>query len=650
MSLPDEKEPTEAHKNSLENLESRLYSRTPPPLRHDEEFIGEEKHVRIAPGWTSEAEREHGTVYTLLSATMPWLKGFFIASIIFFLFAAGVVLYGFFRGSNTVSPQHISITIDGPVGTGAGEEVPIEISVDNDNSVDLASVSLRVEFPDGTKKPENLSESLLRYFETLGPLSAGGHISRTLSFVPYGEEGETKKIVITAEYRSKDSNAIYSKKADYDLLISSAPVTVTLGIPKEVNSDQTFEIEVGLSSNTSALQEDLLLKAEYPFGFQFVESTPEPSFGKDGWLIGDLQPQGKRTVRIKGKIQATDESERTFRFSVGTQSKKDERQLGTTFLTEAPTIAVRKPFLTLDLLVNNGKGKTFIAKSGQTIRADIVWGNNLPVKIADLEISAELNGDIYSKENVSANGGFYDSTTGTVLWNKQKTARFGVVEPGENGTLSFSFGTLSVATDPSAFKNPQMSIVVTAKGKRLDEQGLYQDVTSSVTKDIKIATALSLSSRLLHDDGLFTNTGSIPPKAEEETTYTVVWALSNTSNGVANTRVSAVLPSYVKWLGQVSPSSEDITYSPVGGELVWKAGEVESGDGVGTPPREVSFQVSFTPSQSQIGTTPTLVGETTAKGTDRFTGVETTSGARQALTTGLLSDSGATANSGKVAK
>ncbi len=650
MSFPDEKEPSEAHKSSLENLENRLYSRTPPPLRHDEEFIGEEKNVRIAPGWTNEAEREHTAVYTLLSATMPWLKGFFIASIIFFLFAAGLTFLGLFRGQNTVSPQNISIQVNGPVAIGAGEEVPIEISVGNDNTIDLDSVSLRVEFPDGTKRPENLSESLPRYYDALGPLQAGGHLSRKVSFVPYGEEGETKKILITAEYRPKDSNAIFSKKVDYDLLISSAPVTVLLGIPKEVNTDQTFEIEVGISSNSSTIQKDLLLKAQYPFGFEFSDSTPAPSYGRDTWAIGDLPSQGKRTIRIKGKIQATEEAERTFHFSVGTQSAKDEKQLATTFITEAPTVAVRKPFLTLDLLVNGEKGKTFIGKSGQTVRADIVWGNNLPVKIADLTVTAELQGDIYNQSSVSATGGgFYDSNSQSVIWSKQKTARFGVVEPGENGTLSFSFGTLSVATDPSAFKNPQMSIVITAKGKRLDEQGLYQDVTSSVTKDIKIATALSLSSRLLHDDGPFTNNGSIPPKAEEETTYTVVWALSNTSNGIANATVSTVLPSYVKWLGQVSSASEDMSYSAVGGELVWKAGDIESGDGVGTPPREVSFQVSLLPSLGQVGTSPTLLGETTARGTDRFTGVEVKSTVRQALTTGSLSDSGATANSGKVA-
>ena len=650
MALPEEKQPPKQRQSNLENLENRLYSRTPPPLRHDEEFMGEEKHIRIAPGWTAEAEREHGAVYTFLATAMPWLKGFFIASIIFFLFAAGIAFYGFFRGGNTVSPQNITIEVAGPVATGAGEEVPIEISIGNENAIDLDAVSLLVEFPDGTKKPDDLSDPLLRYRETLGPLAAGESVSRSLSFVPFGEEGETKKVRVTAEYRPKDSNAIFPKKVEYEFLISSAPVTLTLGIPKEVNSDQVFEMKIDLSSNSTSVQENLLVKAQYPFGFQFVESTPDPSYGKDGWLVGDLQPQGKRSILIRGKMQATEEAERTFRFAVGSQSTKDEKQLGTTFITEAPTLAVRKPFLALDLLVNGAKGKTFIGRSGQTVRADIVWGNNLSVKIADLEITARLQGDIYNQASVSSSGGEYDSDEGTVFWNKEKTARFAVVEPGENGTLNFSFATLPVATDPSAFKNPQIVIEITAKGKRLDERGASQNVVSTVTKDIKIATTLSLSARLFHGEGAFTNNGSIPPKAEEETTYTVVWALSNTSNGVANARVFAVLPSYVKWLGQVDPADEDLSYNPVGGEVVWKAGEVESGDGVGSAPREVAFQVSFTPSQRQVGTAPTIIGEATAQGTDRFTGGEVISSTRAALTTKSLSDGGAESMSGVVTK
>lgn len=633
-----EHESPRERESGLERLEHRLYSRTPPPLRHDEESIGEEKHVRIAPEWTSEAERKESAFYSIAAVAMPWLKRLLIASVLFFMFTVGIALYGVWRGGNTVSPQNISVDVIGPVGAAAGEEMHIDIAIQNRNAIDLASVDVLVEFPESTRKPGNVSESLLRYRDALGELKAGNTLSRRLSLIPFGEEGERQTIQVTVEYRPKDSNAIFSRRVEHAFAINSAPVLFTLGIPKEVNADQAFEITIDLRSNSSAVQEDLLVKAEYPPGFQFTESNPNPSFGKDTWLIGDLEPQGTRTVRIKGKLQATLKEERTFRFSLGTQSVKDEKQLGTVFLSEAPSILIQKPFILLDLLVNGKEGKTFVGRSGQTMRADITWENNLSAKVANLEITAKLSGGIHNKGSVSVANGFYDSATDTILWDQRKVPRFAVVEPGKSDTLSFSFTVLPVSANAASFKNPQMTIEVTARGKRLDEQGLYQDVVSSVQKDIKIATVLALSSRLLYADGPFANVGPIPPKAENETTYTVVWSLSNASNGVANAKVAAVLPAYVKWLGDISPPSERVAYNPVGGEIVWDVGDIAADTGIRTSPREVSFRISVLPSASHIGTAPTVVGESVARGNDRFTGSEVTSNTRPPLTTASLGD------------
>ena len=111
---PEQESPRE-RESGLERLEHRLYSRTPPPLRHDEEFIGEEKHVRIAPEWTSEAERKESALYSIAATAMPWLKRLLIASVLFFMFTVGIAFYGVWRGGNTVSPQNITFEHRGPV-------------------------------------------------------------------------------------------------------------------------------------------------------------------------------------------------------------------------------------------------------------------------------------------------------------------------------------------------------------------------------------------------------------------------------------------------------------------------------------------------------------------------------------------------------
>lgn len=627
--------------SSLESLEDRLYSRTPPPLRHDEEFGSGERHIRIAPGWTEEEERRESTLYGMFAKIMPVLKRLFIASILFFLFAAGIAFYGFWRGGNTISPQNISLSLLGPVSHPAGEELDFEVTVGNYNQLPLESVDLLVEYPMGTRKPTDMSAELLRYREALGALPAGGSTSRKLAMVPFGEEGEKKEIRVTVEYRPKDSNAIFPQTASYEFLISAAPVSVSVSAPKEVNSGQTFEIALEITSNASGVIKHLLVKADYPIGFSFVESAPAAAFSKDTWQLGDLPPQGKRTLRLVGRIDAVLEEERTFRISVGTESPKDEKLLGTAFLIETPSVVVKKPFVSLELALNGERGKTFVARSGQSVRADVLWANNLATKIADLEITAKLDGGIYNLSSVAPGGGFYDSNTATIFWDKRGYSRFGAVEPGEEGTLSFSFGILPVAIDPALFKNPNMTIHLFARGKRLDETGLFQqDVVSSLSKEVKIASQLNFISRLLYAGGAFVNSGPVPPKAEEETTYTVVWSLSNSSNGVSATRVSAVLPSYVTWLDRVTPPAERVSYRPVGGEVVWDVGDIAAGVGFGTSPREVSFQISVRPSLGQVGTAPALLGETSAEGEDRFTGVSVRSNVRPALSTASLGDAG----------
>ncbi len=636
--------------SSLDDLEHRLYSRTPPPLRRAEEFGAEERRIRIAPGWTEEAEQKASALMGIVSTIMPWLTRIFIAAIVFFLFAFGILLYGFWQGGHTVSPRNISLSVLGPVSAPAGEELSLEVTVGNYNELPLESLDLRVEYPEGTRKPAEPGEPLLRYREELGALPAGESVSRRLSLLPFGEEGEKKSIVVTVEYRPKESNAIFSRKAEYEFLVSTAPITVSVEAPKEVASSQTFELAFEITSNASSVIRNVLVKAEYPPGFFFEGSAPAAAFSKDTWQLGDMPPEGRRSIRVRGRIEAEEEEERTFRFSFGTAQAQDEKRLGTVFLTETQSIVVKEPFVSLELALNGERGKTFVAHSGQNIRADILFANNLATKIADLEITAKLDGEIWNRANVSAPGGFYDSNTATILWDKRRRRSFEALPPSEHGTESFSFSTLSTATDPARFRNPSMTIHIFARGTRLDEEGVSRDIVSTLSKEIKIASTLALASRLLYGGGPFANTGPMPPRAEAETTYTVAWSLSNSSNALSGVSVRAVLPSYVRFLGEWSPPSEKVEYRSVGGEVVWDAGEVSAGVGFGASPRELFFRVALLPSASQVGSAPTIVGEASAEGEDRFTDISVKSNLRSAQTTSSLSDAGAEAKSGAVTR
>ena len=49
--------------------------------------------------------------------------------------------------------------------------------------------------------------------------------------------------------------------------------------------------------------------------------------------------------------------------------------------------------------------------------------------------------------------------------------------------------------------------------------------------------------------------------AGTETTYGIVFTLTNTTNKIENAKLTAVLPSYVRWVGVFSPASENLSFN-----------------------------------------------------------------------------------------
>ncbi|OGZ07551.1 MAG: hypothetical protein A3C13_04880 [Candidatus Lloydbacteria bacterium RIFCSPHIGHO2_02_FULL_50_11] len=142
-----------------------------------------------------------------------------------------------------------------------------------------------------------------------------------------------------------------------------------------------------------------------------------------------------------------------------------------------------------------------------------------------------------------------------------------------------------------------------------------------IVENVRVSSQVQFASRAVYYVGPFVNSGPIPPRVEQETTYTVIWSIVNTSNSINNTEVRAVLPIYVEWYGSVSPGTENLTYNQNTNEVVWTAGNIPAGTGIDKPPREVAFQVVLTPSLSQLRSAPALVTQIRLSATDAFTGV-----------------------------
>ena len=140
-------------------------------------------------------------------------------------------------------------------------------------------------------------------------------------------------------------------------------------------------------------------------------------------------------------------------------------------------------------------------------------------------------------------------------------------------------------------------------------------------------------------DEVFGNSGPLPPKVGELTTYTIMWRARNYYSDVKNVKVKAILPSNVELTGEIFPEEEvsKFAFDSQSREIVWSVGDLERGSGVFKPGLIVVFQVAFTPNEFQRGQTPEIIGEAKITGEDSWT--ETTiQGPAPAVNTTLPDD------------
>ncbi len=593
----------------------------------------------VAATWEHTRQHEAGST-PMRKHTFSFTKVIFIFSLVFFF--ATILIAGFFifGGRNIVSSDNIVFEIESPVAVAAGEELALNFSMINRNTVALESVDFEISFPEGSRNAEDLSVPVDRYRESFGTIAVNEKVDRNISVVLFGEENEKKEIRFFLEYRVEGSNAILQKTVPYEVTISSAPVILRIDSFKEISSGQQFKTTVEVVSNTSEVVEDLLLVADFPEGFSVISTDIDPSYGDDTWVIGDLPSKAKYTITILGTLNGHQADERTVRFVVGVVNSRNPQRIGTPLLSGSHRVTVTEPFISVDFALNGSQNSPFVTQNGKTIRADISWVNNLPTKVINAEVEVSLRGVVLDRRSITVPEGFYDSSKGVVQWNKDTLPSLGELSPGDFGRVSFTFNTIDFSrASLDIFRDPEIVLDLTVKGKRVSDSEVPEEIVFTAVRKARIATDLAVVPQALFSVGPFSNTGLLPPHAEQETTYTIIWTVTNTLNEVKNAEVSATLPSYVRWTGNVSPGSENIIFNPSGGQVVWRIGDLSRGQGIVGAPREVAFQVALKPSLSQIGSRPVLIGDVVVRGRDAFTEISVES-RRSALTTFLLNDPG----------
>lgn len=619
-------------KSKISELEKELYSKD--FKQHRVEDIVPHKEVALAPSWDAAADEDSSlNEDAAILKRHRMMKKFVQFSIGFFILALLVAGFIWWRGSNIVSGENITIDVMAPVAASGGDAFETKFTVTNNNKVSMESATLFVEYPAGFYSVPDNAE-LPRISKDLGAITPGQSVTEAVNTVLYGEENTNKEVAVSLEYRMAGSNATLKKTTTYALKISSSPINIKLSFPKETSSGQEIELAVDIGSNSKDTLGALVMDASYPAGFTFESANPAPTYGENVWKITNLLPQEKRTIKIRGVIEGQESEEKVVRISVGTESPKDERLIGITYNATTESSTITKPFLALDLAVNNNKAQDSITSLNKGVRVDVFWQSNNPTKVTDAVVEVKLKGAALDKYSLYASsGGFYRSVDNTIVWDKTGNPDLAVIDPGAKGTVSFSFSPISLGVDASRLiKNPQIIFEVRARAGRVSDVNASENISTFVTRSVKFETDLKVGAKGLYFSGPFQNSGPMPPQADKETTYTISLTARNSANNVSSAVVKTTLPIYTKWLNAVSPEGEDITFNESTGEVTWNVGRIPAGGS-----RDASFQISLLPSVSQINRTPLLTGDIAIVATDDFTKTEVRD-KKPAVTTYISSD------------
>jgi hypothetical protein len=602
----------------ITRLKRGMYSRLHQPVsRPRREF--NELEQKVANDWQHEEKKEKPLPTHEYSKSRSGMTIFvFLAAAFAFISVIAATAY-IVSGTGAVATDKVHIGVRGPNTITGGSILELNVVVENNNTEALELADLIIHYPPGTRVPTDLATDMTTQRIPLGYVSPGGSRTGTVRAAIFGMADENKSVKIEVEYRARGSNALLVTETEYSFLVSSDTLDVNVTADKEATSGQDTNLVVTVMSEASVVLRDVVLEVQYPFGFEPKKFTPKPDVANNFWELGDLIPGEKVAIAIGGPLVGEDGTGRTLRFKAGFRKDTKDVEIDTSLVEMKHVIEVKKPFLAVAMLFDEKEPEDYIAYTGDTVPVELHWRNNLASPLNNVVIAATIYGNGVDQFGINADKGFYRSIDSVAIWDKTTTQ--GQLEDLSSGETDHFLLRITprVKEQMLGIVDPVINIEVHAAGQRLSETGVPESLQSTVLETIKIATDTTFTSRALYHENPFGSVGPLPPRVHQETTYGIVWELSNTTSEVRDVTVTAALPPYVRWLGTVSPVVENITYNKAEGTLTWHVGTLETGIGVGDEePRRVAFNVGLVPSASQVGQSPEIIRNQTLRGVDTF--------------------------------
>lgn len=570
-------------------------------------------------------------------------KGVIALGIVLFLILALVIVYQVRRIS--FSETEAGVSISGPEQARSGKLLTYEFNYSNNNWVAIEDTVLKISYPDNFKPEDNpgfLEDSPTSGHFDLGSIKRKSEKKIVFNGRAYGPKGAFIHMKANLSYRPTGYTGRFESNNQLGINVISSPIVLEIQGPQNVSSGDEVNYLVSYRNDGAEDFSGLKIKIEYPQGFSFSASDPAVFENDNIWYVGNVSSGQEGKITVKGKLSGEKDEIKIAKIFIGTENSSGFESYNE---ESVQTKIVASPFAIWQTVNGNSD---YTANVGDNLEFELVYRNNGDIGLRDVIVREKLEGDVLDYSTLKIEGGSFDLKEKTITWKASGIKNLTNLDPGQEGKIGFSIQVKkNIEIKSSNDKNFVISSVAKIDSPDIATPISMNKVISGNKIDIKLNSKLILDAKGYYTDPNIPNSGPIPPKVGEETTYVIHWFVSSVSNDLENAKVEASLSPGTQMTGAVFPDGVQINYNERTNLISWNIGNISAGTGVLSSPKEVSFQIKIKPSPDQVGQEVNLMSESKLTVKDSFTGEDLKKSADK-KTTRLPEDSSVGSSNHKV--
>lgn len=508
----------------------------------------------------------------------------------------------------------------------SGEYVTYTITYKNNSPVRLTNASLILELPEGfildKAEPSDFdqAESTLT-LDSVEPKEEG---IISLSGWFYGTPALEDHIEVQLSYKQDGKKHTETKTSPHIAFLRGSVLEMKADVREQVIEGARVPVSLMLTNNGDEVLRDISFSLK-----QFAElGTLEDLEATKGlvdqisWTFGELRPE--ESVKFTGTLHIGEFlSEDSY--TLGLAPTLMVRGKTITQTTVQKHITVARPDARVQATWDEG---TSSLKPGEMGRLTVRIVNNGTITLDTGVLEVPLPGSVVNmRESARINGG---TLSGSTLVMK-KNSNLQTIPPGESRVVVV---LLPISSAPDGGTDILLRPTVRFKGHISIAPDVVIDRVATAGA-LKVGTQVTLSGEVRYytAEGDQLGRGPLPPVVGKETKYAALFTIRNTTSNVGQTVFTAKLPSHAVWTGKTSVTQGTApTYSASTRTVKWNVGTIAPHATAG-----IFFELSLTPVESQINTTPSMVINADISGTDTYLGY-TLNRSLSSLDTSLVTD------------